>query len=85
MIFMLNPLALLATAVPILPRPMMPRVFPCMSVPRSIFGCHPVLLFSHSPLLTNLSASTTRLATAKISAHVKSAVASVRTSGVFVT
>ena len=59
----------------------MPSVFPSSDVPRSSVGFQP----SHAPSGASASPSRIRRATARISAQVRSAVASVRTPGVFVT
>ena len=78
---MLNPLAaLIPKLVPILPAPIMPTVRPVMSYPSIYFGAH-----ANVPVLTMLSPSMTRRAQANINVNAVSAVASVSTSGVFVT
>ena len=76
-----KPRARRATAPPIRPSPMMPRVAPWTSWPSSWSGFHP----SQRPRRTSASPSTTRRAAASRSANARSAVVSVSTSGVLVT
>mmetsp|Transcript_7131 Transcript_7131/g.44206 ORF Transcript_7131/g.44206 Transcript_7131/m.44206 type:complete len:331 (-) Transcript_7131:429-1421(-) len=70
-----------AYAVPILPAPMMPTVFPCSSFPTKRSGSHPL----YFPFRMNVSASTMRLAAARVSEAAISAVVSVSTPGVLPT
>src|SRR2546427_6957967 len=62
------------------PAPNRPSVRPLSSIPSNSSGCQP----AHWPLFTSPTPSRTRRAHARINAQVRSAVASVRTSGVFV-
>ena len=73
--------ALAATARPIRPRPTIPSCLPRSSVPSMKSSVHPF----HAPRRTRRSPSPMRRAAARIRPHVSSAVASVSTSGVFVT
>ncbi len=73
--------ALAATARPIRPLPMIPSCLPRSSVPSMKSSVQPF----HPPARTSRSPSAIRRAAARISPHVSSAVASVSTSGVFVT
>ena len=70
-----------ATAAPIFPIPTIPSVFPATGTPRNPHGSHPV----QPPARTNRSASDTFLAAERSRANPRSAVASVRTSGVLQT
>ena len=78
---MSNPFARLATAWPICPIPMMPRVAPETSLPTRRLGCQ----FFHFPERRKASASMTLRAVMRIRVMVRSAVAAVRTPGVLVT
>src|ERR1039457_1903035 len=78
---MSNPFARRATARPIRPKPMMPSVAPAISAPSNCNGCQPVHLLAR----TNRSPSPIRRATFISKAKAMSAVASVKTPGVFVT
>ena len=73
--------ALAATARPMRPRPMMPSCLPRSSVPSMKSSVHPF----QPPRRTSRSPSAIRRAAARIRLQVSSAVASVSTSGVFVT
>ena len=78
---MSNACILLATAWPIWPMPIIPRVFPANSWPKKNSGAQPV-----KPLVRiNWSPSTTRWAKLIINAQVTSAVDVVETFGVLVT
>ena len=77
---MANPAARLATARPIRPRPITPRVRPWTSNPRKNSGPQ----IQGRRARRNRSPSVIRLAAASSSAQVRSAVASVTTSGVLV-
>ncbi|GIS07349.1 MAG: hypothetical protein CM15mP110_4970 [Alphaproteobacteria bacterium] len=71
----------LATASPILPMPIMPSVFPLKSLPTRWVGLQPIQLF----VSISFEPSIALRLIINISNIVRSAVASVRTSGVFVT
>ena len=75
-----NPAARLATARPMRPRPITPRVLPWTSNPRKNSGPQ----IQGRPARRNRSPSATRRAEASSSAQARSAVASVTTSGVLV-
>ncbi len=76
---MAKPFDMRAMAVPILPAPTMPRVFPVTSPPMNCMGPQP----GHVPERMTFSDSMSRRATANSSAQAISAVASVSTPGVF--
>jgi hypothetical protein len=69
----LNPLARLATAVPIFPNPRIPKVEPYILLPRNKSGVQP---FFHLPSIKYKWPSTIFRDNARINAKVRSAVAS---------